>query len=79
MNRDINLKIAQHILEYAKEYPDLRFGQLLYALRIVEWEGGRAGIRDPWEEPSIRILERVESVVTDTLTDAQLDSQLGEG
>ena len=54
-----NMLILNKISEYIEKYPDLRFGQLLINLEILQYGVGGC-IIDPWNAKSIDILKRID-------------------
>lgn len=54
-----NMLILNKLSEYIEKYPDLRFGQLLISLEILQYGVGGC-IRDPWNEESIDTLRRID-------------------
>lgn len=54
-----NMLILNKLSEYIEKYPDLRFGQLLINLKILQYNFG-GSIIDPWNEESIDILRRID-------------------
>lgn len=60
-----NLDILNEIGEAVMKYPDLRFGQILVNLGIIEYETdmyvGVCVAKDPFNEESVVTLERMKS------------------
>ena len=54
-----NMLILNKLSEYIEKYPDLRFGQLLINLKILQY-GIDGYIIDPWNAESIDILRRID-------------------
>ena len=54
-----NMLILNKLSEYIEKYPDIRFGQLLINLKILQYGVG-GSIIDPWNEESIDILRRID-------------------
>ena len=54
-----NMLILNKLSEYIEKYPDLRFGQLLISLGILQFGVG-GYIIDPWNAESIDILKRID-------------------
>lgn len=54
-----NMLILNKLSEYIEKYPDLRFGQLLISLEILQYGVGGC-IIDPWNAESIDILKRID-------------------
>ena len=54
-----NMLILNKLSEYIEKYPDLRFGQLLINLEILQYGIG-GSIIDPWNAESIDILRRID-------------------
>ena len=52
-----NMLILNKLSEYIEKYPDLRFGQILINLEILQYGIG-GSIIDPWNAESIDILRR---------------------
>lgn len=65
MRQDSNRKIIELLSEKIEEYPEIRFGQLLVALGIIEYDecdvfnGGAMVVKDQFSEESITTLQRV--------------------
>lgn len=62
--QESNFEILDILFEAAMEYPDMRFGQLLVNLNIIEIELGSdllANVRDPFYNEPNDILERVKN------------------
>lgn len=54
-----NMLILNKLSEYIEKYPDLRFGQILINLEILQYGIG-GSIIDPWNAESIDILRRID-------------------
>lgn len=59
-----NLDILTKIEEMVLNYPDLRFGQILVNLNIIEYQRNPAsfdiiGVKDPFNEESVITLNRI--------------------
>ena len=54
-----NMLILNKLSEYIEKYPDLRFGQILINLEILQY-GVDGCIIDPWNAESIDILRRID-------------------
>ena len=54
-----NMLILNKLSEYIEKYPDLRFGQILINLEILQ-SGIGGSIIDPWNAESIDILRRID-------------------
>ena len=54
-----NMLILNKLSECIEKYPDLRFGQLLICLGILQFGVG-GYIIDPWNAESIDILKRID-------------------
>lgn len=59
-----NFEILGHIAEMVEKHPDLRFGQILANLGIIQYEqgvdiGGICTVRDPFHEESVITLYRI--------------------
>lgn len=59
-----NLEILKNIEEMVNKYPDLRFGQILVNLGIIQYQRDPAsfdiiGIKDPFNEESVVTLNRM--------------------
>lgn len=59
--QDANLDILTIIEEEVMKYPDLRFGQILVNLGIIEYErcDGIPTTKDPFNEESVVTLNRI--------------------
>ena len=59
--QDANLDILTIIEEAVMKYPDLRFGQILVNLGIIEYErcGDIPTTKDPFNEESVVTLNRI--------------------
>ena len=51
--------ILNKLSEYIEKYPDLRFGQILINLEILQYGIG-GSIIDPWNAESVDILRRID-------------------
>jgi hypothetical protein len=75
---DIKQKIAQrqaanrdilaHLYTLVELYPDLRFGQILVNLDVIQYQRDPAsfdviGIKDPFNEESVETLQRVNNTI----------------
>ena len=63
--QEANLKILEIIEEQIKQYPDLRFNQILTNLKInvTEYTGDRTLIKDNYyEEPNITLTRVLETL-----------------
>ena len=75
---DIKQKIAQrqaanrdilaHLSTLVELYPDLRFGQILVNLDVIQYQRDPAGfdiigIKDPFNEESVETLQRVNNTI----------------
>lgn len=61
-----NVEILQILGEAVMKYPDLRFGQILTILDIIQYQRDPAsfdiiGIKDPFNEESVVTLQRVDN------------------
>lgn len=60
-----NLTILEKLTDLAKQYPDMRFGQLLFNTGIIQGksseDGSKLEIQDPFYEESERIWDRMTS------------------
>lgn len=59
-----NREILKNIEEMVNKYPDLRFGQILVNLGIIQYQRDPAsfdiiGIKDPFNEESVVTLNRI--------------------
>lgn len=63
--QEANLDILNEIEEAVMKYPDLRFGQILVNLGIIEYDTnmyvGVCVAKDPFNEESVVTLERMKS------------------
>lgn len=64
--QEANIKILKHIEEVVNEYPDLRFGQILANLGIVEYEYNTYDdaviTKDPFHVESVDTLKKIKYV-----------------
>lgn len=56
--QESNRLILGKLSEYIEKYPDIRFGQLLANLRIIQYTDV-GSVMDPWNEESIDMLRRI--------------------
>ena len=56
--QESNRLILNKLSEYIEKYPDIRFGQLLADLRIIQYTAA-GSVMDPWNEESIDMLRRI--------------------
>ena len=56
--QESNRLILNKLSEYIEKYPDIRFGQLLANLRIIQYTAA-GSVMDPWNEESIDMLRRI--------------------
>ena len=54
-----NMLILNKLSEYIEKYPDIRFGQLLISLEILQYSVDGC-IIDPWNVESIDMLRRID-------------------
>ena len=64
-----NVEILQMLGEAVMKYPDLRFGQILVNLDIIQYRRDPAsfdiiGIKDPFNEESVEMLNRMRNKIT---------------
>lgn len=63
--RDANQEILKNIEEMVNKYPDLRFGQILVNLGIIEYERNTYDetliTKDPFNEESVVTLNRMKN------------------
>lgn len=57
--QESNRLILNKLSEYVEKYPDIRFGQLLVNLKILQYNNDGT-MMDPWNDESIDILRRIE-------------------
>lgn len=57
--QESNRLILNKLSEYVEKYPDIRFGQLLADLRIIQYTAA-GSVMDPWNDESVDILRRIE-------------------
>lgn len=65
--QEANLDILTAIEEWVMKYPNLRFGQILVNLGIIEYQRDPAnfdkiGIKDPFNEESVDTLKRIRNI-----------------
>lgn len=64
--QEANIKILKYIEEMVNEYPDLRFGQILANLGIIEYEYNTYDetiiTKDPFHIESVDTLKNIEYV-----------------
>ena len=60
MNRqEYNRKIISKLNKIVEEYPDLRFGQILWNYGILYWEDNKYRVHDPHSDESRDIWNRM--------------------
>lgn len=64
--QEANLEILNEIRLAMVKYPDLRFGQILVNLGIIEYQRDPAsfdkiGVKDPFNEESVITLQRIKN------------------
>lgn len=64
--QEANLEILNKIGMAVMKYPDLRFGQILVNLGIIEYQRDPAsfdkiGVKDPFNEESVITLQRIKN------------------
>ena len=60
MNRqEYNRKIISKLNKIVEEYPDLRFGQILWNCGILYWEDNKYRVHDPYSDESRDIWNRM--------------------
>lgn len=64
MRQEANREILKHIQSEIETYPDLRFGQILIKLGIIEYIKDPAsfetiGVKDPFKEESVTVINRI--------------------
>ncbi len=57
--QESNRLILNKLSEYIEKYPDIRFGQLLADLKILQYNIDGT-VMDPWNDESVDILRRIE-------------------
>ena len=59
--QESNLKILDLIMEYVDRYPQLRFGQILSTLNIIQYdyEDQKHPVIDPFYEESLDMYNRI--------------------
>ena len=57
--QESNRLILNKLSEYVEKYPDIRFGQLLVNLKILQYNIDGT-MMDPWSDESVDILRRIE-------------------
>lgn len=57
--QESNRLILNKLSEYIEKYPDIRFGQLLVDLKILQYNIDGTTM-DPWNDESVDILRRIE-------------------
>ena len=63
MSQKQNNEIIQYIQQIVDKYPEMRFGQILANMNIIEYERNtydeELQIKDPWNDSSLAILKRI--------------------
>ena len=68
-NRQLaNRDILSHLFTLVELYPDLRFGQILVNIGIIQYQRDPAsfdviGVKDPFNEESVETLQRVSNKI----------------
>lgn len=62
-----NVRILKLLTDIVEHNPDLRFGQILFNWRLVQWENTDNGIKicDPFFEESVDTLERLIKIMSE--------------
>lgn len=60
-----NVRILRHLTDIVEHNPDLRFGQMLFNWKLVQWENTDDGIKicDPFYEESVDTLQRLNNII----------------
>lgn len=69
---ETNVKILTLLRKYFDTYPEMRFGQALANLNIIEYDDSQQHhIKDPFFEESIEILEKVKKSYKAQINESQ--------
>ena len=62
-----NVRILKHLTDIVEHNPDLRFGQILFNWKLVQWENTDDGIKicDPFFEESVDTLKRLIKIMSE--------------
>lgn len=59
MRKEYNEKIFKVLTEYLEENPEIRFGQALINLNILQYEKDKNVVFDPFSDESVDIYQRM--------------------
>ena len=59
MRKEYNKKILKVLTEYLEENPEIRFGQALINLNILQIEKDKSVVFDPFSDESVDIYQRM--------------------
>ena len=62
-----NVRILKHLTDIVEHNPDLRFGQILFNWKLVQWENTDDGIKicDPFFAESVDTLKRLTQIMSE--------------
>lgn len=62
-----NVRILKYLTDIVEHNPDLRFGQILFNWKLVQWENTDDGIKicDPFFEESVDTLKRLTKIMSE--------------
>lgn len=62
-----NVRILKLLTDIVEHNPDLRFGQILFNWKLVQWENTDDGIKiyDPFFEESVDTLKRLTNIMNE--------------
>ncbi len=62
-----NVRILKYLTDIVEHNPDLRFGQILFNWKLVQWENTDDGIKicDPFYEESVDTLKRLTNIMNE--------------
>lgn len=62
-----NVRILKLLTDIVEHSPDLRFGQILFNWKLVQWENTDDGIKicDPFFEESVDTLKRLTNIMNE--------------
>lgn len=62
-----NVRILKHLTDIVEHNPGLRFGQMLFNWKLVQWENTDDGIKicDPFYEESVDTLKRLTNIMNE--------------
>lgn len=62
-----NVRILKLLVDIVEHNPDLRFGQILFNWKLVQWENTDEGIKicDPFYEESVDTLNRLIKIISE--------------